>query len=76
MTTNHKSAPLKVLSPEGSELMQVHSLSCTGNSLSFKGKAFGAMPMAGSVPPRELRAAVRMLGLKGLLRLLLLLCRR
>lgn len=69
--------PVKVMSPEGTELMQVISLTCAEGRLMFKGKAFGAMPMSGVLRPRELRAAVRLLGFGGVLKvLLLLLCRR
>lgn len=70
------SPAVKVLAPEGSELMQVTALTCSGGRLTFKGKAFGAMPMSGVLRPAELRAVLRLLGVKGIFQVLLLLLLR
>lgn len=67
---------MKVFSPDGAEMMQVLAFEHDQGRLVFKGRAFGAMPMTGRVTPAELRNALRLLGARGVLRVLLMLLRR
>lgn len=55
---------MKILSQDGSELMDVEALERDGDSLVIKGKVFGAMPMAAKLSPAEARKGMKLLNLK------------
>jgi hypothetical protein len=55
---------VKILSQDGSELMDVEALERDGDSLVIKGKVFGAMPMAAKLSPAEARKGMKLLNLK------------
>lgn len=58
------------------KLMEVQQLTRSGNTLQFKGKIMGTMPMTGVVTPSQARALFKLLDLKTLLFLVTLPFRR
>lgn len=67
---------MKLYSPDGSELMQIHSLERDGQVLLLKGTAFGAMPIVAQLRPEEMRGGLRLLNVKLVTFLLGMLLRR
>lgn len=55
---------MKILSQDGSELMDVEALEADGGHLVIKGKVFAAMPMAAKLSPSEARRGLKLLNLK------------
>lgn len=67
---------MKILSQDGSELMDVEALEQDGDQLVIKGKVFGAMPMAAKLSPAEARRGIKLLNVKLFFFLLTFLFRR
>jgi hypothetical protein len=61
---------LKLYSNDNAELMTVSRIERKGSELIIKGKVFGTMPMTARLSPQEVRAALKLMGLKDLLFLL------
>jgi hypothetical protein len=58
---------MKLYSADDSELMTISRLERDGNQLLIKGKVFGTMPMMARLTPQELRAGLKLLGIRDLL---------
>jgi hypothetical protein len=67
---------VKILSQDGSELMDVEALERDGDDLVIKGKVFGSMPMAAKLSPSEARKGMKLLNVKLFFFLLTFLFRR
>jgi hypothetical protein len=67
---------MKILSQDGSELMDVEALERDGDDLVIKGKVFGSMPMAAKLSPSEARKGMKLLNVKLFFFLLTFLFRR
>jgi len=52
---------MKLLNPDGSELMRVESIEREGNHLVIRGKVLGAMPMSARLEPEEARKGLKLL---------------
>jgi hypothetical protein len=61
---------MRLLDPNGGELMRIESIARDGNDLVIRGKVFGAMPLAARLKPDEARRGLRLLGPRLLLFLL------
>ncbi len=48
-------------SPDGSKLIELHSLERSGNELLIKGKVFGTMPLSARLSGTELRKGLKLL---------------
>ena len=58
---------MKVYGPDRRELMTVSRIERDGNQLLIKAKVFGTMPMTASLTPADVREALKLLGLRGVL---------
>jgi hypothetical protein len=58
---------MKVLGPDGKEIMTVSAIERDGSMLVVKGKIFGAMPMTAKLKPAEVRSALKLMNWKTLL---------
>jgi hypothetical protein len=58
---------MKLYGPDRRELMTVSRIERDGNQLLIKAKVFGTMPMTASLTPADLREALKLLGLRGVL---------
>jgi hypothetical protein len=58
---------MKLYGPDRRELMTVSRIERDGNQLLIKAKVFGTMPMTASLTPADVREALKLLGLRGLL---------
>jgi len=67
---------LKLLNPDGTELMRVESIEREGNHLVIRGKVLGAMPMSARLEPEEARKGLKLLDASLLAFLLTFLFRR
>ena len=67
---------MKIYSQDGSELMDISSLSRSGNKLVVKGKVFGSMPMTAKISPSDARKGLKLLNFRLVLFLLTFLFRR
>jgi hypothetical protein len=61
---------------QNKELMKIRALERDGSDLVIMGKIFGAMPMKARLKPAEARAAIKLLGFRGILFLITLLFRK
>ncbi len=55
---------MKLYSTDGDELMTISALERVGDRLFIKGKVFGTMPMTACLTPQEVRAGLKLLGLR------------
>jgi hypothetical protein len=55
---------MKLYSADNSELMTISGLERDGNQLLIKGKVFGTLPMMARLTPQELRAGLKLLGIR------------
>jgi hypothetical protein len=67
---------MKIYSQDGSELMDIQSLSRDGNKLVVKGKVFESMPMTAKIKPADARQGLKLLNFKLVCFLLTFLFRR
>jgi len=67
---------MKIYSQDGSELMDIQSLSRDGSKLVVKGKVFESMPMTAKISPSDARKGLKLLNFKLVLFLLTFLFRR
>lgn len=67
---------MKLLNPDGSELMRVESIEREGNHLVIRGKVLGAMPMSARLEPEEARKGLKLLDARLVAFLLTFLFRR
>jgi hypothetical protein len=58
---------MKVLGPDGREIMTVSAIERDGSMLVVKGKIFGTMPMTAKLKPAEVRQALKLMNWKTLL---------
>lgn len=58
---------MKVLGPDGREIMTVSAIERDGSMLVVKGKIFGTMPMTAKLKPAEVRQAMKLMSWKTLL---------
>jgi hypothetical protein len=58
---------MKVLGPDGREIMTVSAIEREGSMLVVKGKIFGTMPMTAKLKPTEVRQALKLMSWKTLL---------
>jgi hypothetical protein len=58
---------MKLYGPDRRELMTVSRIERDGNQLLIKAKVFGTMPMTASLTPADVREALKLLGLRGVL---------
>jgi hypothetical protein len=56
-----------IYSADRSKLMEVETFSREGNTLRFKGKIMGAMPVTAVVTPKQIRQMLKTLGIGMLL---------
>ena len=66
---------MKLLNPDGSELMRVESIERDGTRLVIRGKVLGAMPMSARLEPEEARKGLKLLNARLVLFLLTFLFR-
>lgn len=52
--------PMRLLMPDGGELIEVTSIERSENNLLIKGKIMGAMPMSAVLRPEEARKLLRL----------------
>lgn len=55
---------MKIYSQDGSELMDIQSLSRDGNKLVVKGKVFESMPMTAKISPSDARTGLKLLNFR------------
>ena len=67
---------MKLYGIDKRELMTVSRIERDGNQLVIRAKVFGTMPMTAALTPADARAALRLLGWRGMLFLLTLPFRR
>jgi len=67
---------MKIYSQDGSELMDIQSLSRDGNKLVVKGKVFESMPMTAKISPSDARNGLKLLNFRIVLFLLTFLFRK
>ena len=67
---------MKIYSQDGSELMDIKSLSRDGSKLVVKGKVFESMPMTARISPADARKGLKLLNLRLVLFLLTFLFRK
>jgi hypothetical protein len=67
---------MKLYGTDKRELMTVSRIEREGNQLLIRAKVFGTMPMTAALTPADARAALRLLGWRGILFLLTLPFRR
>ena len=67
---------MKIYSQDGSELMDIQSLSRDGNRLVVRGKVFESMPMTAKISPSDARKGLKLLNFRLVLFLLTFLFRR
>ncbi len=67
---------MKLYGPDQRELMTVSRLERSGNQLLIRAKVFGTMPMTVTLTPADVRAGLKLLGLRGLLFMLTMPFRR
>jgi len=67
---------MKIYSQDGSELMDIQSLSRDGNKLVVRGKVFESMPMTAKISPSDARKGLKLLNFRLVLFLLTFLFRR
>jgi hypothetical protein len=67
---------MKLYGPDRRELMTVSRLEREGNNLVIKAKVFGTMPLTATLTPEQVRAGLKLLGLRGVLFLFTMLFRR
>jgi hypothetical protein len=67
---------MKIYSQDGSELMDIQSLSRDGSKLVVKGKVFESMPMTAKISPSDARKGLKLLNFRLVLFLLTFLLRR
>ncbi|MEJ2760331.1 MAG: hypothetical protein P8126_02005 [Gammaproteobacteria bacterium] len=67
---------MKIYSQDGSELMDIQSLSRDGSKLVVKGKVFESMPMTAKISPSDARKGLKLLNFKLVLFLLTFLFRK
>lgn len=67
---------MKLLNPDGSELLRVESIERDGNRLVIRGKVLGAMPMTARLEPEEARKGLKLLDARLIAFLLTFLFRR
>jgi hypothetical protein len=58
---------MKIYGIDQRELMTVSRIERAGNQLVIRAKVFGTMPMTATLTPADVRAALKLLGLKGIL---------
>jgi hypothetical protein len=68
--------PMKIYAADDRELMEIAEMVPAGGVLLLRGRIFGTMPVTAKLTPEELRAAVGLLGPRGILCLLSMLLRR
>jgi hypothetical protein len=68
--------PMKIYAADDRELMEIVEMVPDGDVLLLRGRIFGTMPVTAKLTPEELRAAVGLLGPRGILFLLSMLLRR
>jgi len=61
---------MTIFTPDKAELMEIETLSRSGDNLIIKGTIMGAMPMSAVVPPEQVRRAFGLLNFKLILFLL------
>jgi len=66
---------MKIYSQDGSELMNIQSLSRDGSKLVVKGKVFESMPMTAKISPSDARKGLKLLNFRLVLFLLTFLFR-
>ena len=52
---------MRLIDPNGGELMRVESIARDGNDLIIRGKVFGAMPLVARLRPEEARRGWKLL---------------
>lgn len=67
---------MKLYGADKRELMTVSRIERDGGQLLIRGKVFGTMPMTAMLTPAEVRAGLRLLGLRGILFLMTMPFRR
>jgi len=67
---------MKIYSQDGSELMDIQSLSRDGNKLVVRGKVFESMPTTAKISPSDARKGLKLLNFRLVLFLLTFLFRR
>lgn len=67
---------MKIYAIDDRELMEVLEVAPEGNALLLRGRIFGTMPVTAKLTPREMRAGLKLLGLRTLVFSLSLLFRR
>ena len=67
---------MKIYSQDGSDLMDIQSLSRDGNKLVVRGKVFESMPMTAKISPSDARKGLKLLNFRLVLFLLTFLFRR
>ena len=67
---------MKLMTPDGSELMHVESIDVQNGKLVIRGMIMGAMPMISVVSPAEMRSGLRLLSIKKFLMLIAVMFRR
>lgn len=67
---------MKMMTPDGTEVMQLDAIERSGNSLALKANVMGAMPMTVILTPSEARKGIRMVNWRTALFLLSFLFRK
>jgi len=67
---------MKLYGADKRELMTVSRVERNGNQLVIKAKVFGTMPLTAILTPAEVRAGLKLLGLRGIVFLLTMPFRR
>jgi hypothetical protein len=67
---------MKLYGPDQRELMTVSRIERADNQLVIRAKVFGTMPMAVTLTPADVRAGLKLLGLRGVLFMLTMPFRR
>jgi hypothetical protein len=67
---------MKLMTPDGSELMHVKSVDVRNGQLVVEGIIMGAIPMTAVATPKEMRSSLKLLSMKKLLMLICLMFRR
>jgi hypothetical protein len=67
---------MRLFGTDQRELITVSGIEPNGGQLVIRGKVFGTMPMTATLTPAELRAGLKLLGVRGFLFLLTMPFRR
>lgn len=67
---------MRLMTPDGNELMHVESIDVRNGQLIIHGLIMGSMPMASVVSPSELRSGLKLLSIKKCFMLIAVMFRR